>query len=213
MATLRRLADVSDDPALDDYLRGRKISPDFLKEIDGFRRTYPEIILYDPGFAHIMNRAAPLDAYKHFVSGFHRPARYLPDILPQGDLSFHPGFTPARVADASDEELDEFLTTNGYDRDILNMIDDEVASLVRKVQKGHLIHLKDRKLLQYALWGNPVDAYKQYEFHHQLRRLRHHYVPDHTVLEAIPKGNDASATIRLLELLNVEIKAGSNNRH
>lgn len=44
-----------------------------------------------------------------------------------------------------------------------------------------------RRLICYAVWGNPVDAYKWYEYQLQEDYLPHRYLPEHVVLGHLPK--------------------------
>jgi hypothetical protein len=43
---------------------------------------------------------------------------------------------------------------------------------------------------QYAVFGNPVDAYKYFEYTHQPEFLPHRYLPDHIILCSVPKPED-----------------------
>ncbi|CAI6342421.1 unnamed protein product [Periconia digitata] len=61
------------------YLSTRGISPGFLAEIDQFFDGHPEIFSCGPGEAMIryMNDQSPMEAYRYFIRGYTRPARYI----------------------------------------------------------------------------------------------------------------------------------------
>jgi hypothetical protein len=40
---------------------------------------------------------------------------------------------------------------------------------------------------QYAIRGNPIDAYKFFEYNYQEDFMAHHYLPDHAILAHVPK--------------------------
>jgi hypothetical protein len=44
-----------------------------------------------------------------------------------------------------------------------------------------------RKLICYAVWGNPVDAYKFFEYSYQDEYMPHRYLAEHVVLGHVPK--------------------------
>jgi hypothetical protein len=52
---------------------------------------------------------------------------------------------------------------------------------------GRPVPLALRKLVCYALWGNPVDAYKWFEYSYQNEYMPHRYLPEHVVLGHLPK--------------------------
>lgn len=62
------------------YLQVRHISPAFLKDIDFFLDTHPEIAHYQPEWTRKINSFKPVAAYLHFVRGWLRPARYLDSV-------------------------------------------------------------------------------------------------------------------------------------
>lgn len=55
---------------------------------------------------------------------------------------------------------------------------------------GMLIPYRRRRLVLYAVFGNPVDAFKYYEYNYQTEWLAHRYLPEHVVLSEIPKPED-----------------------
>lgn len=64
------------DTSLLDYLRGRNVSPYFLHEIDMFLAAHPEIAHYKPRFTSNINHLPMVDAYRFFMKGYTKPARY-----------------------------------------------------------------------------------------------------------------------------------------
>lgn len=72
----RSFANSADDELLS-YLDDRSISRGFLVEIDQFFRSHPEIADCSEGRETIMqlDSSSPLDAYRHFLRGYTRPAR------------------------------------------------------------------------------------------------------------------------------------------
>ena len=63
-----------------DYLQERNVSPFFLVEIDQFLAAHPEIAQHREAFAHEVNYTRPLTAYRFFVRGYTRPARYIDGV-------------------------------------------------------------------------------------------------------------------------------------
>lgn len=102
---------------------------------------------------------------------------------------------PGRIADEYDEELEEFFEGEEYRVDILNEIDRLVDYLCYNIQTGAWVKDMDRKLVVYALWGNPVDAYKYFEYNYQTVWLPHRYLPEHVALGNVPKVEDYSLPV------------------
>jgi hypothetical protein len=77
---VRSFADAADDELLS-YLEDRSVSRGFLVEIDQFLRGHPEIAKCPEGRETIfqLNTLSPLQAYKYFLRGYTRPARYFED--------------------------------------------------------------------------------------------------------------------------------------
>ncbi|KAF2139265.1 uncharacterized protein K452DRAFT_275420, partial [Aplosporella prunicola CBS 121167] len=177
----------SRDPTLLSYLQRRHITPNFLNEIDKFLANHPEIADYAPRFVQDFNSLTPFDAYRYFLKGYTRPARYIKDHLPEGNFVLPVGFKYERLVNAVDEELIGFFEGHDYRYDILEEIDCQVAYFVADLQRGHLLKRADRTLVVYAIWGNPVDAYKYFEYNYQTKWLKHRYLSEHIVLDDIPR--------------------------
>ncbi|OJD34594.1 uncharacterized protein BKCO1_2200043 [Diplodia corticola] len=181
----------SNDPDLLEYLSRRHISVRFLHEIDQLLRNNPELYRYSPEWANYFNSCRPLDAYKFFLKGYTKPARYIDGYLPHVQLFTIPQcYIPARLDITFDEELVEFFEGVPYRHDILQEIDRIVDALCYQIQCGMFVKFADRKLVAYALWGNPIDAYKYFEYNYQTTWLKHRYLPEHIELDKVPKGID-----------------------
>lgn len=63
---------------------------------------------------------------------------------------------------------------------------------IRELAYGRSISVSLRKLICYAVWGNPVDAYKWFEYAYQNEYMPHRYLPEHVVLGHIPKTTDCA---------------------
>lgn len=90
----------------------------------------------------------------------------------------------------SDPELVDFFDGFDYRHDIIERIDQEVYMGMRELACGRSITLALRKLVCYAVWGNPVDAYKWFEYSYQNEYMPHRYLPEHVVLGHVPKPAD-----------------------
>ncbi|OCK85181.1 hypothetical protein K432DRAFT_277015, partial [Lepidopterella palustris CBS 459.81] len=185
----QRLA-TSNDPHLLNYLSKRRVSPSFLVEIDLFLSAHPEIIEHAPKFVEEFNSAAPLQAYRHFLKGYTKPARYITGVIPDGDFFLTANFSPPQLVSAYDEELVAFFQDYDYRYDILERIDNEVLHACQALDVGTLLPRRLRRLVAYVIFGNPVDAYKYYEYNFQTEWLPHRYLPEHVVLSEIPKPED-----------------------
>jgi hypothetical protein len=58
------------------------------------------------------------------------------------------------------------------------------------LQHGRFVSPALRRLVCYAVFGHPVDAYKFYEYNYQQEYMPHRYLPEHVVLGEIPKPVD-----------------------
>ncbi|KAK5126136.1 hypothetical protein LTR85_011491 [Meristemomyces frigidus] len=174
------------DVPLLDYLRGRKISPYFLHEIDMFLAAHPEIAYHQPRFAGNINHWPPLDAYKFFIKGYTKPGRYVEGALPDlYNIPLPEALVP--LAGIYDTELADFFDGYEYRVDILHKIDQEVARLANALYHGERVTFAQRKLIGYTLYGNVVDAFKYFEYDYQEEWLAHRYLPEHVVLSELPK--------------------------
>lgn len=175
-----------------EYLAERCVSPGFLAEIDVFLRGHPDLARYTPDFVHKFNNARPLAAYRFFLKGYTRPARYIPGILPDRDNDITLPHAMPSVAATVDEELVDFFDGYEYRYDILHKIDIEVATLCNGLRSGVHLTWTQRLLVTLSLFGNPVDAYKHFEYNYQTEWLPHRYLPEHVVLSELPKQEDYS---------------------
>ncbi|GME32767.1 hypothetical protein BKCO1_2200043 [Neofusicoccum parvum] len=181
----------SNDPELLSYITRRKITVGFLNEIDQLLRNNPELYYHSPEWSLHFNTARPLDAYKFFLKGYTKPARYLAGFFPDVQSFTLPQyFIPGKLDGLFDEELHGFFAGQEYRHDILQEIDKLVDSLCYRIQCGQFVKNADRRLVVYALWANPVDAFKYYEYSYQTSWLQHRYLPEHVELCNIPKGRD-----------------------
>lgn len=83
---------------------------------------------------------------------------------------------PAQItplAEAYDVELVEFFAGFEYRFDTLHALDQEVQRLRSMMMFGQGILPRQLKLLAYACYANPVDAYKYYEYNYQKEYLPH----------------------------------------
>jgi hypothetical protein len=76
MPSLARRADQD----LLDYLQKRKISFNFLNDIDNFLKRHPALLKACPSWCYQLSALSPLDAYLFFVKGYLRPARYVDGV-------------------------------------------------------------------------------------------------------------------------------------
>lgn len=86
-----------------------------------------------------------------------------------------------------DPELVDFFDGFEYRYDIIDRIDIAVRGGIHELSLGRPLPSGYRRLICYALWGNPSDAYKWYEYSLQDEYLPHRYLPEHVVLGHIPK--------------------------
>jgi hypothetical protein len=99
-------------------------------------------------------------------------------------------FSYQALCTKSDPELIEFFDGYDYRHDIIERIDNEVYAGIREWVNGGHISSDLRKLICYAVWGNPVDAYKWFEYSYQDEYMPHRYLPEHVILSEVPKPSD-----------------------
>lgn len=122
-------------------------------EIDLFLKGHPEIATIPQGrkLLHKLSTFSPLEAYKFFLRGFTRPARYIDGIINKEyfrlDRAFH--YCPQRKK--YDPELDAFFAGYGYRNDILDAIDREVLQGIRDLEYGHDVSVSLRRLICVSL--------------------------------------------------------------
>jgi hypothetical protein len=174
------------------YLSMRKVSTGFLVEIDQFIRGHPELAKHASGmrFLEELTNLPPLEAYQYFLRGYTRPARYIDGIILTGDFRLPSDFRPKSVSHVRDKELEDFFDGFKYRYDILDQIDRVVSAACVDLSYGGFVNSGLRRLVCYAAWGNPVDAYKWYEYSYQQDYMPHRYLPEHVVLGEIPKPDD-----------------------
>ncbi|KAJ9643631.1 hypothetical protein H2201_006263 [Coniosporium apollinis] len=183
----------ANDPELLQYLSSRRIAKTFLVEIDLLLASHPELLHDAREFALEFNRGTPLQAYKFFIKGYTKPARYEPGALPEQeyDLRTMLPYTPtSSLSKKFDEELSAFFEGYQYRVDILMRIDKEAETYRRDFLDNSPLSAGQRKLMIYALFGNPVDAYKFYEYNFQTEWLPHRYLPEHVVFAEVSKPDD-----------------------
>lgn len=116
--------------------------------------------------------------------------RYLKGIIQAENISIPLDRLNHRLAERYDPELDAHINGHMYPYDILFTIDEEAKRGIKEVLAGRSVRLGLRKLICYALWGNPVDAYKWYQYQYQETNLSLCYLPEHLVLMEIPKADN-----------------------
>ncbi|KAF2997335.1 hypothetical protein E8E13_003152 [Curvularia kusanoi] len=122
--TARSFADSADGELLS-YLADRSISRGFLVEIDHLLKDHPEISDHPEGREMIMqvNSLSPLEAYKYFLRGYTRPARYIDGVI-RSDHFVMPAQYPYRpLSTKNDPELVDFFEGFEYRWDIIDRID------------------------------------------------------------------------------------------
>ncbi|UPX20143.1 uncharacterized protein EKO05_0010385 [Ascochyta rabiei] len=184
----RSFAESADDELLS-YMAARSISRGFLIEIDQFLCGHPEIADCPEGRDTIsqLNTSSPLEAYKYFLRGYTRPARYIDGILKSGYFTLPTNFSYRPLRSKTDTELVDFFHGFEYRHDIIDRIDEVVRRGVHAMSLGRAVPSGYRQLICYAIWGNPSDAYKWYEYSLQEEYLPHRYLPEHVVLGHVPK--------------------------
>ncbi|KAF1848927.1 uncharacterized protein K460DRAFT_275545, partial [Cucurbitaria berberidis CBS 394.84] len=180
------------DAELDAYLAERSISQDFLREIDLFLRGHPEIASCAQGRSTLrqLSTLPPLEAYKYFLRGYTRPARYIDGIIRTEYFQLPMDHRYCPLQKKYDQELVDFFDGFEYRHDIIDQIDQVVSMNIQKLAMGRPVPIALRKLVCYAVWGNPVDAYKWFEYSYQQEYMPHRYLPEHVVLGHVPKPRD-----------------------
>lgn len=109
---------MSDGPDLLEHFTKCCVSPGFLFEIDQFLGAHLELLEYAPAFVEEFNSASPLRAYKHFLKGYTKHARYIHGVIPDGEVTFTADFRLPELTKAYDEEITEFFDGYEYRYDI-----------------------------------------------------------------------------------------------
>ncbi|KAF1358534.1 hypothetical protein EJ07DRAFT_179751 [Lizonia empirigonia] len=113
--------------------------------------------------------------------------RYIDGIVKSEYFALPSNYPYRPLRTKIDPELVEFFDGFEYRYDIIDRIDDIVRGGIRELSLGRPVSAGYRRLICYALWGNPSDAYKWYEYSLQDDYLPHRYLPEHVVLGHIPK--------------------------
>lgn len=152
-----------------------------------------------------LNSLSPLGAYKYFLRGYTRPARYasctdstdgalnntliryIDGVVKSEHFTLPANFPYQPLRMKVDPELVEFFEGFEYRWDIIERIDLVVRAGIRELSLCRSLPPGYRRLICYAVWGNPSDAYKWYEYQFQDEYLPHRYLPEHVVLGHVPK--------------------------
>jgi hypothetical protein len=105
-----------------------------------------------------MNDMPALQAYRLFLRGYTRPARYVDGIISTA-FTLPPNFQPPSVYDRQDIELQDFFSGFDTRNDILDGIDRAVADACAAMSAGLSVSSDLKRLVCYACWGNPIDAF------------------------------------------------------
>jgi hypothetical protein len=115
--------------------------------------------------------------------------RYVDGIIKKEYFQLDGVFHYCPLRKKYDPELDDFFKGFDYRYDILDSIDREVYMGIQELDYGYNVSTSLRKLICYAVWGNPIDAYKYFEYSYQRDFMPHHYLPDHVILGHVPKAD------------------------
>jgi len=121
--------------------------------------------------------------------------RYLQGIIKTNYFKVPVSFPYCPLSKKYDAELVEFFDGFEFRHDVIDRIDHEVQMGIQKLNRGVFVPLGLRKLISYAVWGNPVDAYKWFEYSYQQDYLPHHYLPEHVMLIQVPSPNTAQPSM------------------
>ncbi|KAF3042780.1 hypothetical protein E8E11_002963 [Didymella keratinophila] len=161
----RSFIDSADDELLS-YLASGSISRGFLVEIDQFFRSHPEIASCLEGHETIkvLNSSSPLEAYRYFLRGYTRPARYIDGVIRSGYFTIPASYSYRPLRTKVDPELVDFFEGFEYRWDFIDRIDIAVQAAIQALGTGQPVNSGWHRLICYAVWGNPADAYKWYEY-------------------------------------------------
>jgi hypothetical protein len=113
--------------------------------------------------------------------------RYIEGVVRTDAFTLPMDYVYRPLSTMRDPELMEFFDGFDYRHDIIERIDKEVYGGMQDLVNGRPITVGLRKLICYAVWGNPVDAYKWFEYSYQNEYMPHRYLPEHVVLGHVPK--------------------------
>ncbi|KAI4848513.1 hypothetical protein E4T44_03887 [Aureobasidium sp. EXF-8845] len=160
MPSLARRADQD----LLDYLQKRKISFNFLNDIDNFLKRHPALLKACPSWCYQLSALSPLDAYLFFVKGYLRPARYVDGVLPAPEDEQIPVHPISLEHHSHDPELYDHITDIGQCLELLGRLDELVWLLTQAYHSGHSLEEAQVLLLTMATYAQPVDVLKYYEY-------------------------------------------------
>ncbi|KAF2683092.1 hypothetical protein K458DRAFT_306194, partial [Lentithecium fluviatile CBS 122367] len=192
----------SRDPDLVAYLDKRNVTVSFLAEIDQFLSSHPEISSCSAGrrWLRKMNSLSPLDAYRYFIKGYTRPARYPDGVIVSEGFVLPVGYRPSFLTAQQDPELDDIFDRYKHRPNVLELIDRVVRLACSDLDAGRFVKPSIRRLICYVVGGNVADAYKWYEYHVQEEYMPHRCLPEHLVLGKIPKPATYTEPIFFLEV-------------
>jgi hypothetical protein len=113
--------------------------------------------------------------------------RYIDGVIKSEYFTLPANYTYHRLRTKVDPELVSFFEGFEYRWDIIDRIDMAVRGAIQALGTGQPVNPGWRRLICCAIWGNPVDAYKWYEYQLQEEYLPHRYLPEHVVLGHLPK--------------------------
>jgi hypothetical protein len=116
--------------------------------------------------------------------------RYVDGIIRADTFTLPQNLSYLALSSKSDPELIDFFDGYEFRHDIIERIDNEVYASIREWVNGRHISSALRKLICYAVWGNPVDAYKFFEYSYQDEFMPHRYLAEHVVLGHVPKSTN-----------------------
>lgn len=113
--------------------------------------------------------------------------RYVDGVVKSNYFTLPANFPYQPLCTKVDPELVDFFEGFEYRWDIIDRIDQAVRGGIQALARGQPLSSGYRRLVCYAVWGNPSDAYKWYEYQLQEEYLPHRYLPEHVVLGHLPK--------------------------
>ena len=113
--------------------------------------------------------------------------RYIDDVIKSEYFTMPANYSYRPLRTKVDPELVDFFEGFEYRWDIIDRIDIAVRAAIQALGIGQPVNSCWRRLICYAVWGNPADAYKWYEYQLQEEYLPHRYLPEHVVLGHLPK--------------------------
>jgi hypothetical protein len=134
---------------------------------------------------HLLHKLSSHRAIQGFTWQIDRAltlARYIDGIVKSEYFTLPENYPYRPLRSRLDPELVDFFNGFEYRYDIIDRIDQLVYAGIRELSFGRPVSSGYRRLICYAIWGNPSDAYKWYEYSLQEEYLPHRYLPEHVVL-------------------------------